>query len=1151
MDIATAHLEDSPPDRLHLIRGALGAEADVAMDPEELPVGTVTFLLSDVEGSTPQWEADPTAMGAAMARHEVIMAAAVAGHGGGRPLEQGEGDNIVAAFPRASDAAAAALAAQLAVQGESWPDGVDIRVRMALHTGEAHLQQGRTYAGPDLNRCARLRALAHGGQIVVSSTTHALLRDRPPEGVTFRDLGVHRLKGIDRPEAVHQLDHAGLRREFPSLSSTADHPHNLPTPSSPLIGRVDERAAVLALLDDARLVTLTGSGGSGKTRLALDVAHAQLPRRPDGVWWVDLAPVADPDFMARAVLSALGLRDEVAREPIDVLLDAVADLDLLVVLDNAEHLLDGCADVARSILDHAPGARILVTSREPVGLADEWAWRVPSLGLPAADADFTSITASDAARLFEARARQARPGFVLDERTAAPVAQICHRLDGIPLAIELAAARVRVMSPNRIAEGLDDRFRLLTGGGRRTVPRQQTLQSSVEWSHDLLDADERAAFRRLSVFAGGFTAEAAEAVITEGDLDPYAVLDLLTRLVDKSLVVVDADVDGGESRYRLLETMRQFAYDRLAEAAEVELLRARHVAWVVGLATTADRALTSVDQGRWLDRLEPERDNIAAAVDWAASSGDGESLWAITGGLAFFWVLHGHFVEARRCLDAARSMGTGVPTERQLPGRWTSAYVALYAGQFEAAYVEATEVIELARSVGDQRYLARALGTLGTIEAWLDPKGARLHLAESVEAARAVDDDWCWCDAYQVLGFTYLFQDDHTSALAALDATIPTIEAIDNHQLRGWDQFGRAWIHNREGRPAIARTEAEAAVRSAERSGDPAVSGNALALLAEIAICEGRSAEMIPTLQAELERHEAAGTGQSIPAIVLRLAFAQAANDDVEGGQASLDRYRPGFEGGGSLDQALLHVGQALMAMARHDLAGARTAALLGLEVADVMDSGWVHTIMNGLLGWIAVGSGEIREAERRASEALVTASAALFTLDLIEALRLLAAIAEANQNPAEAARLLGAARAALDYVGYRYTLLSAVVGEPSTTSIRAALGDETFASAWAEGAALSLDDAVAYAMRARGSRGRPALGWDSLTPTETTVVELVAEGLTNKQIAERMFISAGTVKTHLAHVFAKLDMANRAELAAEVVRRRSNSPESPAGSPV
>ncbi|MGH3839404.1 MAG: ATP-binding protein, partial [Pseudonocardiaceae bacterium] len=477
-------------------------------------------------------------MGAAVARHYELLDEAIARHGGVRPLEQGEGDSVVAAFTRASDALAAALDVQRAFHSEGWPEGASLRLRIALHTAEAQLRDEGNYFGRAVNRCARLRAIAHGGQVVLSRTTRDLALDRLPELAELADLGVHRLRDLGRAEHVFGLVHPDLPAEFAPLRSLDTIPNNLPGELTSFVGRRAELAQIGDPLQRARLLTLTGSGGCGKTRLALQAAADAMDRHPDGVWWVELARLADAALLPAAVIGALGLREVPGRALLDTLVEYLRARRALVVLDNCEHLLAACAQFADVLLRGCPSLTILATSRAPLGVPGEVTWRVPSMSLPAEPARqrIETLRLSDAVSLFIDRATLVRPDFAITAANAPAVAQICHDLDGIPLAIELAAARVRMLAPEQIARGLSDRFRLLTGGARTVMPRHQTLQASIDWSHELLRDGERALLRRLSVFAGGWTLDTAEQVCPGAGIDRYDVLDLLTGLVDKSLV---------------------------------------------------------------------------------------------------------------------------------------------------------------------------------------------------------------------------------------------------------------------------------------------------------------------------------------------------------------------------------------------------------------------------------------------------------------------------------------------------------------------------------------------------------------------------------------------------------------------------------------
>ncbi len=479
-----------------------------------LPTGTVTFLLTDVEASSQRWEHAPAGMAVAIPRHYEILDEVIADHGGVRPVEQGEGDSVVAAFARASDAVAAAVDAQRTFMAESWPPGADLQVRMAIHTGEAQLRDEGNYFGQTVIRCARLRAIGHGDQILMSDAAAGLVVDQLPEDVHLADLGTHRLKDLGRPERVWQVVHPELPASQPPLRSLDAHRHNLPVQLSPLIGREHDVAAIGQLVIDERLVTLTGSGGVGKTRLALAVGAELLDQFPGGVWFVELASVADPAEVGSAVLAAMGAHHVPGLQPVEQLIAALADERTLLVLDNCEHLLEPCAALTAALLAQHAAVNVLATAREQLGVPGEVTWRVHSLSAPPPETivALPALRQYDAVRLFIDRARRARPTFVVSDENAPAIAQICSRLDGIPLALELAAARCRQMSAERIAAELDDRFHLLTGGARTVLPRQQTLAASVDWSYDRLDESEQVLFRRLGVFAGSFPMDAAEHV---------------------------------------------------------------------------------------------------------------------------------------------------------------------------------------------------------------------------------------------------------------------------------------------------------------------------------------------------------------------------------------------------------------------------------------------------------------------------------------------------------------------------------------------------------------------------------------------------------------------------------------------------------------
>jgi predicted ATPase/class 3 adenylate cyclase len=595
------------------------------------PTGVLTFLFTDIEGSTGRWEELGEEMRAALARHDQVLRSAIDAHAGW--LFKHTGDGVLAAFASPRAAAEAAIEAQRAL---------DLPVRMGLATGEAELRDD-DYFGPTLNRTARVMAAGHGKQVLVASSTAALL-----EGFDLVDLGEHRLKDLPRPQRLFQLCAKGLERSFPPLRTLDAAPGNLPLQSTSFIGREHDVTAVTEALRQNRVVTLTGVGGVGKTRLALQVAAELAPRYQGGAWLVELAPVGDAGATAHALAAILGISPQPGKTIAESLLEGLNGRQILLLLDNCEHLIDTVADLAERIVRTCAGVTVLATSREALRIEGEQSWPVPSL-------DFRGGASAPAVRLFDERARAVVPSFELATDVEA-VAEICHRLDGIPLAIELAAARVRSMSPEQIRAKLDERFRLLTGGSRRALERHQTLRHAVQWSYDLLDERERAVLRRASVFAGGFTLEAAEAVCAGAGLGSTDVVDLLDSLVRKSLVTTDRG--GGEVRYGLLETIRQFGEELLVAAGEAEASRARHAEFFAQQSDAMFEIWRSPRQliaHEWIDR---EIDNVRTAFRWATDRGNAAiavSIAANVGDLARFRLRHEAANWAAEVADVARA----------------------------------------------------------------------------------------------------------------------------------------------------------------------------------------------------------------------------------------------------------------------------------------------------------------------------------------------------------------------------------------------------------------------------------------------------------------------------------------------------------------
>ncbi len=662
----------------------LEAPADAVRLPTGIvdAIGLATFLMTDIEGSTRLWEEATVAMTVALEAHDAILRTVVESHGG--VVVKTTGDGLLAHFDDAPAALAAALAGQLTLAAHAWPPGAALKARMAVHSGSAQLRDG-DYFGPALNRVARLLAIGHGQQVLVSGIAAALVGDRLPAGASLIDRGDQRLRDLDQPVRVYELAAPGLTRDLAPLRTVGSGRSNLPVQLTSFVGREHEQAEVRRLLDASRLVTLIGTGGTGKTRLALEVAGGLVDAYPDGVWLVELAPVSDPDLVPAEMAKTLGIRED-SHAPIQAsLADFLRAKSMLVLLDNCEHVIAAAAEMAESLLAASPSLRIVATSREALGIPGEAILQVPSLAVPrladhgrehlhgappghpepAVDISFEALAASDSVRLFTERARAVAPSFELTEAMAPTVVEICQRLDGIPLAIELAAARVPVLSVTEILARLGDRFRLLTGGRRTALPRQQTLQALIDWSWDLLSVEDRRLLRRLSVFAGGWTLEAAAAVCagpdavadadTDADTDAgpepepdvLAVLDALTRLVERSLVVVE---QGSVTRYRLLETIRQYARDRLVESGETDAVRGRHLATYLAFALEAGERIRGPEFVSWLRRLDADADNIRLALEWGLTA-DPENAIRLCVALWMYWRIR----TGRRVHGPARS----------------------------------------------------------------------------------------------------------------------------------------------------------------------------------------------------------------------------------------------------------------------------------------------------------------------------------------------------------------------------------------------------------------------------------------------------------------------------------------------------------------
>ncbi len=659
---------------------------------------TVALLMTDVQGSTSLWETQTEAMRTAMRYYDELVAEVVQQQGGTLVKDRGEGDSHFIVADQATTATRIAVELQRRIADKDWPVAGKILTRMALHVGSVEVRD-QDYYGPVVNRCARIRSAGHGGQILASSAVRALVED---SGFKLTDLGVHRLKDLERPEQIYQVDAAGLVQAFPQLLSLEVSPNNLPIQLTSFVGREEERASVRDLLARHRLVSLLGPGGVGKSRLATQVAGELIDDYPDGVWFVELAPITDPSLLVTTISSVLSVRDG-SSGGVEAIVNEIAAKEVLLILDNCEHLVDDVVELIPRLLAGCPQVRILVTSREALGISGEAVFRVPSLST----ADGTGA----AEQLFVERA-SAITSFVLTQESLPWVLQICKRLDGIPFAIELAAARVKVLTPRQIAERLDDRFRLLTASGRGALPRHQTLRALIDWSYDSLEPTEQQLLRELSVFAGTFGFESVSDVCTSC-ADEFEALDMLSGLVEKSLVqVLEA---GDRRRYRLLESVRQYCREKLS-AEELEGVLDRHYSHFESMAEAEASKLTGAGQGEALVKLEDDHDNLRAALDWTIHRPDLiERSRMLAGHLARFWFLRGYFSEGR---DRFRSLLLG--TEGQTsPGIAKclsgDGILAWRTNKFDEAEHMHGQALNVRRTLGDEPGIADSLSNLGLV----------------------------------------------------------------------------------------------------------------------------------------------------------------------------------------------------------------------------------------------------------------------------------------------------------------------------------------------------------------------------------------------------------------------------------------------------
>ena len=1074
------------------------------------------------------WESAPDAMAYATASFDGLVGELVAVHGGVRPSEQGEGDSFVAAFPVAHDAVSFVIALYRTLRTETWATTLPLRVRTAVHTGTAQLRDDDNYMGPTVNRCARIRALGHGGQVLLSGTTTSLIRDELPIGASVIDRGMRALRDFERPEHVFQLAHADVEVQLAPLRGDRGAQVRPPEPRTSFIARTQELKALDELVARERLVTLTGAGGSGKTRLASEWARRRIEQETGGLGWADAAPVADGALLVSCAATALGVR-EVPSEPlIDTLVREIGERETVMVIDNCEHLIDDAARLVDRLVADCPNLRVLATSREALGVAGEVSMSVPSLD------------ESAAVQLFVDRALAASANFSMTPASEVAIAEICRRLDGIPLGIELAAARARVLSPQQIAEGLADRFRLLTGGARTALPRQRTLEASVDWSYRLLSQPERTLLDRLSVFSGTFTLGAAGEVCAGGAVPESSVLNLLSALVDKSLVQVHGSETVEDTRYRVLETIRHFARQRLADHPDSGDVRDRHLAHYLALAEELGPRVEGGGEIEWLDRLDDDVDNLRAALEWAEQSSDTERMLRLGVALWLLWEVRCRFDEA--CTWLGRALAAAPePTQARAAALYGLGDLSLFTLDLRTVVNCGEEVLHIGEHLGDKTVLARGttlLGWAACLNAYRDTQWAREALTEVLASLPEDVSPWLYCDATIALGLACVNEGDLTEAAAAFDQAIASATRVRSVGSLQRSFHFRGMVHGLVGEAAEAVTLLGRAVDLADELDETYWRTVAYTCLAYARLQAGDRVGAI----ADATDAVAMGTrdrnlaGMGLGALEWAKVLVDEGHDNVA--ETMLEDAAPTVRQVGlSWATAWLEGCAALIQTRRGDIERAREGLAAAAPIVKARP--YARAVLATYRGWSERLVGEDLAAEAAFTEAIEAAAAAGARAEVAIALDELGVSAARRGKLDRAAHLFAAADAERARLGIPRREVAGVPDRAKElVSTREALGEDAFDNASRAGSAMTLEEAARLALRGRGGRRGTKAGWESLTPAEHDVIRLAADGLTNAAIAEKLLVSPGTVKVHLSHVFAKLGVSSRAELAAEATRR-------------
>ncbi len=1022
----------------------------------DVPAGTITLLFTDIEGSTLLLQYVGEQYSRVLAQCRQVQRTAFQQYHGYEVDTQG--DAFFFAFARATDAVSAAVAAQRALASHTWTDQATVRVRMGLHTGEPQ-RTADGYVGLDVHLTARIMSVGYGGQVLLSQTTRHLVEHHLPAEVGLRDLGEYRLKDFPQKNHLFQLVIADLPADFPLLKTLDAYPHHLPVQPTPLIGREREVAVVQQLLlrEDVHLLTLTGPGGSGKTRLGLHVAAELSDHFTDGIFFVNLAPLSDAELVVPTIAQVLGVKESPTQSMVEQLQAFLQEKLLLLVLDNFEQVVSAAPQLS-DLLARCSHLKLLITSRTVLHLAAEHQFAVPPLSLPDLNSlpDPVTLSQYEAVALFIARAQALKPDFHVSNASAPAVAEICTRLDGLPLAIELAAARIKLLPPPALLARLGQRLAVLTSSVRDAPARQQTLRKTIDWSYQLLDAGEQQLFRRLSVFVGGCTLQAIEAICAALDTQPptLSVLDGVASLIDKSLLR-QTEQEAEEPRFVMLETIREYGREALAAAGEAEVTHQAHVAYYLALAETAEKAWNGPQQAVWFGLLEQEHDNLRAAMNWLFERGEAERALRLGTALWWFWYAHEHWNEGWNELSRALDRSEGVAAPLRARALWAAGSLAGSLGHVERGEALCQESLALFREIGDTKGMGDATFHLAHVAfARWDLAAARKLFEESLMFLRETGDKTLTAWALGALALVVLYQGEYARVHPLAEQAVETFREVGDTTGVTMSLMTLARVVFWQGDLVRARTLAEEGLASASETGTTIAEALALALQGEIALAQGETT----TARRLIEQSHA--LWQEI---------------DNQGMLAST----------GSLLAKVLAV------------EGDHTAARKAYE--------------ESLLGGLAI-------------------------VDIAPALEGLAVVAAEQGETTWAVRLLAAAAAQRDSLGTPLPPVYRANYERFLADARAQLGEQAFAATWAGGRGMTWEQALA-------DRGPvtipgethptppaklPPTYPDGLTVREVEVLRLLAQGLTDAQIAAQLIISPRTVNTHLKAIYGKIQVSSR-----------------------